>query len=162
MFIYSVRASTIKFFGIMLLGIAALVAVVTLIPVSDAGVSPAAAAAPDAVAYDNVKTNDQRIAFLSQFGWEVESKPCEEKKVTIPEEFDTVFTGYNDIQKAQGLDLSRYAKQEVTRYTYVVTNYPDYDGLVYANLLVCGDTVVGGDVSSADVAGFVHGFARPE
>ena len=158
MFIYSVRASTIKFFGIMLLGVAALIVTITLIPASDAGVAAAAQASD--ISYGNAGTNDGRIAFLAQFGWETESAPCEEKQVAIPKDFAGVFAGYNDIQKAQGLDLSPYAGQELTRCTYVVTNYPGYDGLVYANLLISRDTVVGGDISSADVAGFVHGFAK--
>jgi len=146
----------------MLFGIAALVAVIMLIPEANAGVSAALSEAADSTVYDNVATNDDRIAFLAQFGWEVESSECEEQTVTIPEEFDAVFTGYNEIQKAQGLDLSRYAKCEMTRYTYVVTNYDGYDGLVYANLLIYRDTVVAGDISSADVSGFVHGFAKPQ
>ena len=159
MFIYSVRASTIKFFTVMLVGIVALVALIVFIPTVEE-VPGTSVSAPGSVTYDNVKTNEDRINFLSQFGWTVESQPCEEQKVTIPSEFDSVFTGYNDIQKAQGLDLSTYAKREMNRYTYVVTNYEGYEGLVYANLLVYKDRVVAGDVCSADVNGFVHGFEK--
>ena len=161
MFIYSVRASTLKFFGAMLLGIAALVVVMLFIPAVENPAAPVAAAeAPDGVKYDNVGTNEERIAFLGQFGWQVEAKPSEEQKVTIPSEFDDVFTGYNELQKSQGLDLSDYSKCEADKYTYVVTNYPDYDGLVFANLLVYRGTVIGGDISSADPDGFVHGFEK--
>lgn len=158
MFIYSVRATTIKFFGVMLVGIAALVALILFIPTVEA--PGAEVSAPGSVVYDNVKTNEDRIEFLGQFGWEVEGEPCEEQRVTIPSEFDGVFTGYNDIQKAQGLDLSTYSKCEMDRYTYVVTNYEGYSGLVYANLLVYKGRVVAGDICSADVNGFVHGFER--
>ena len=52
--------------------------------------------------------------------------------------------------------------RDSTRYTYEVTNYPDYDGTVYISLLVYKDKVVAGDVCSADVNGFVHGFEAPE
>ena len=75
----------------------------------------------------------------------------------MPEEFDRVMQGYNEIQKTQGLDLSRYRKKKVTRYTYEVTNYPDYEGTVYANLIVYRGRIIAADLSSADPLGFVTG-----
>nr|MBQ4318223.1 DUF4830 domain-containing protein [Clostridia bacterium] len=89
---------------------------------------------------------------------EVEGTPKEEAAVTIPSEFDKVFLGYNELQKRQGLNLAKYKRKEITRYTYVVTNYPDYSGTVYANLLVYRNRIIGGDICSADVNGFIHGF----
>ena len=80
--------------------------------------------------------------------------------MTIPSEFDRVFVSYNELQKRQGLDLSKYKRKEMTRFTYIITNYPEYDGVVYANLLVYRNKVVGGDVCSADVNGFLHGFKK--
>ncbi|MBQ7161689.1 MAG: DUF4830 domain-containing protein [Clostridia bacterium] len=161
MFIYSVRASTLKFFAAMLTGIAALVALIIFIPTVEKDTAEPVGTEMT-IKYDGVKTNEDRLAFLAQFGWQVEETPAEEKTVTIPSEFDTVFTGYNEMQKNQGLDLAPYAKCEVTQYTYVVKNYTDWDGLVYANMLVYKDTVIGGDVTSADMHGFSHGFAKPE
>jgi hypothetical protein len=64
------------------------------------------------------------------------------------------------MQKAQGLDLSKFRKKELTRYTLEVTNYNGYEGKVYANVLVYRNKVVGGDICSADVKGFVHGFEK--
>ena len=81
-------------------------------------------------------------------------------EVTVPESFDKIFSSYNEIQKRQGLDLSKYKKKNVTRYTYKITNYDGYDGTVYANILVYRNKVIGGDVCSADVKGFMHGLAR--
>ena len=66
------------------------------------------------------------------------------------------------MQKEQGLNLAKYKGKTVTRYTYKVTNYPDYEGTVYVSLLIYKNKVVGGDVCSADVNGFVHGFEAPE
>ena len=54
-----------------------------------------------------------------------------------------------------GLDLSRYKRKDVMRYTYQVENYPDYQGVVYANILVYKNKIIGGDICSADVNGFV-------
>ena len=46
------------------------------------------------------------------------------------------------------------------RYTYEITNYPDYKGTVYANLIVYRDRIIGGDICTADVNGFIHGFEK--
>ncbi|MBE6685738.1 MAG: DUF4830 domain-containing protein [Ruminococcaceae bacterium] len=158
MFVYSVRASTLKFFGAVVLSVAVLVALIIFIPDYGAVGSTEAFSVGKTVSYDKVDTNEKRIEFLSQFGWELEAEPKEEKKVTVPDKFNKVFSGYNEIQKEQGLDLEKYKRKEITRYTYTVTNYPDYDGKVYANLLIYRGKVIGGDICSADINGFVHGF----
>ena len=106
------------------------------------------------------KSNEERIAFLSSFGWEVEGEPLESATVTIPREFDKVFAAYNELQRGQGLDLSAYGGRTVERYTYTVKNYGGYEGTVLANLLIYRGRVIGGDVCSADASGFVHGFTK--
>jgi hypothetical protein len=65
-----------------------------------------------------------------------------------------VILGYNELQKKQGLDLSKYARKKVTRYTYKVTNY-DSDGDVYASLFVHRGKIIACDLSSASPDGFV-------
>ena len=156
MFIYSLRASTLKFFGIMVLSIGILFGLLLFVPQYEA--AEALDSTEETVNYSNIRTNEDRIAFIAQFGYTVESEPLESCSFTLPEEFDRVMAGYNEIQKQQGLDLSRYRKKELTRYTYTVTNYEDYEGTVYVNLLVYRDRVVGCDVCSADPAGFVEGL----
>ena len=163
MFVYSLRASTLKFFGIVLLSVAMLVVLIALVPTY--GAETAAAPLPTAftngesIKYNGIKTNDDRIAFLKQFGWEVKAEPEEEQAVKLPNEFDKVLTRYNELQKRQGLDLEKYRRREVKRYTYIVTNYPLYEGTVYANLLVFRGKVIGGDICSAESDGFIHGFS---
>lgn len=164
MFIYSFRAATLKFLGIISVTLVALIAIVAFVPVYAEGngtvnTSVDADGAVD-YSYDKVKSAGDAVNFLSQFGWTVNGETGECQKVTIPHEFDKVFAAYNEIQKAQGLDLSKYKKRELTRYTFEVTNYDDYDGKVYANVLVYRNRVVGGDICSADVSGFVHGFEK--
>ena len=75
--------------------------------------------------------------------------------VELPRIFDAVYAKYNDVQKQQGLDLSKYKRKKVTRYTYEVTNYDGYEGTVYANVIVYRGRVVGGDLCSAAPDGFV-------
>ena len=157
MFVYSIRASSLKFFGVITVSVLALISLIALIPTYEP--TAPVLSTSETVRYDKIRTNDDRIAFLAQFGWEVEPTPKEECTVTIPAQFDKVFLGYNELQKQQGLNLSKYKRREVTRYTYAVTNYPGYGGSVLANLLVYRNRVIGGDICSADVNGFIHGFS---
>ena len=159
MFIYSMRANTIKFFAVICLALTALITLVAFVPTYVSGDS-VQARIDASYNYEKIKNNDDRINFIKQFGWEVEAQPIKEQQVTIPKEFDKVFAAYNEIQRKQGLDLSSFKKKSVMRYTYVVTNYPDYEGEVYINVLIYRNNVIGGDVCSADVNGFVHGFER--
>ncbi|GAA6397541.1 DUF4830 domain-containing protein [Solibaculum mannosilyticum] len=103
----------------------------------------------------------ERIQFIAQYGWEVEEDPVEVAEVAIPAQFNEVYETYNAIQKKQGFDLSRYQGKRVKRWCYQITNYPGYDGEVRVNLLVCDNKVVGGDVSSVALDGFMHGFTLP-
>ena len=160
MFVYAIRSSTIKFICVIALSIAVLLSLVALIPTYQA--DEGSSAAVSNVSYSKIYENSDRIAFIEQFGWKVDATPLETAEVSIPEEFDKVYLGYNEMQKEQGLGLSKYKGKTVTRYTYNVTNYPDYEGDVYISLLVYKNKVVGGDVCSADVNGFVHGFEAPE
>lgn len=157
MFIYSMRASTLKFFGVVSVALVALIVLIAFVPAYDAD-----AAVYESVNYnyEKIKTDDDVEQFLSQFGWQVGASPEETVEVTIPAEFDKIFAAYNEIQKQQGLNLSGYKKKTVKRYTYLVENYPDYKGKVYANVLVYRNRVIGGDVCSADVDGFIHGFEK--
>lgn len=158
MFICSVRAGTLKFLGVVAVSLAVLVSLMVFVPQYEA--AETAGGVEEVVRYTDVRTNEDRVAFIGQFGYTVEAEPLESSEFTVPEEFDRVLAGYNEIQKQQGLDLSRYAKKTVTRYTYVVTNYPDYEGTVYVNLIVYRDRVVACDICSADPAGFVAGLGE--
>ena len=159
MFVYSIRSATIKFACAIALSLAVLISLVALIPSYDAKDSSEAVSD---ISYTKIYENSDRLAFIAQFGWQVENEPLEAVEVSVPETFDNVYLGYNEMQKEQGLNLSKYKGKTVTRYTYKVMNYPDYDGTVYLSLLVYKNKVVGGDVCSADVNGFVHGFEAPE
>ncbi len=104
------------------------------------------------------ETNEERVAFLTSFGWQVEEQAAETREVMIPAQFNDVYTAYNAMQQAQGFDLLPYAGQVCTQYKYKIVNYPDKTE-VYATLLVYGRVVIGGDVACAEADGFMHGFA---
>lgn len=158
MFVYSIRATTIKFFGVICVALAALITLIAFVPTYANTSAPTGTQESKEISYEKVKTVQDAQKFLAQFGWQTEEASAKTVEVTLPGEFDKVFAGYNELQKRQGLDLSKYRNKGVTRYTFVVTNYPDYEGTVYANVLVYRNRVIGGDVCSADVTGFVVGF----
>ena len=162
MFIYSLRASSIKLVGVICVALTVLITLIAFVP-TYAIASQTSAGLEQSVSYsyDKVRSAEDVVSFLSQFGWQVNATPVESVTVTLPEEFDKVFAAYNELQKEQGLNLTKYRGKDVTRYTFAVSNYEGYEGTVYANVLVYRNRVIGGDVCSADVTGFVHGFEKP-
>ena len=109
-----------------------------------------------------VKSNEDRINFLSQFGWKVNQEPLEIVEVHIPETFNSTYENYNAIQKKQGLDLSKYKGKSCTRFTYQILNHKDSPKGIRANILVYKNKVIGGDICSVELGGFMHGFSQNE
>ena len=98
-------------------------------------------------------TNDARVKFLTDLGWDVTASPAEAAEVKIPRDADEVFDRYNELQKSQGYDLSKYAGKKVMRYVYKINNYPDAKEPVYATLLVYKDKIIGGDITDTTPGG---------
>ena len=99
---------------------------------------------------------------MNGFGWEVTTSPTESSQVRIPEKPSEVFQRYNDLQKSQGYDLSRYAGQTVMRYVYKVNNYPGATEPVYATVLISKNQVIGGDITDTGAKGVIQGFKMPK
>lgn len=154
MFIYSVRASSIKLFSVIA------VCVLGLMIAVFGTVSAATVTASTSVSYNGIKDDAARRAFIAAQGYTVAEGCKEEVKFTVPEDFDRVIAGYNEIQKKQGLDIGRYKGKTVTRYTYEITNYEGYDGTVLVNLIVYRSRIVACDVSSASPDGFIAPLVR--
>ena len=150
MFICSVRASTVKFFAVLAVCFAVLLGLIL-----SGNTALVSASSSGAINLSDIKTEDDRVGFIEQFGLKVKGASTESKSFVIPDNFDRVLAGYNEIQKKQGLDISKYSKKKVTRYTYEIESYEDYDGEVLVNLLIYRNRVIGCDVSSADANGFV-------
>ncbi|MBE6897473.1 MAG: DUF4830 domain-containing protein [Ruminococcaceae bacterium] len=109
-----------------------------------------------------ISDNDARVEYLRSYGWEVEKEAEAIEEIVIPEEFSEVFQKYNELQKEQGFDLEKQKGQRVKRYTYIVTNYPGEPDYVRANLFICKEKVVAGDICSLKVEdGFLHGLEAP-
>ena len=159
MFIYTLRASTIKFFGVIALSVIVLFGLMLFVPQYEA--AEAMKPTEETVDYTGIRTNEDRIAFIGKFGYQVMSEPLESSEFVVPEEFDRVLAGYNEIQKQQGLDLTKYAKKTAQRYTFKIDNYPGYDGTVYANVITYRGKVIAGDICTADAKGFIHTLPMP-
>ena len=162
MFIYSIKGNTLKLLGIIAIAVVAVIVLLIALPSESTVMAGSIFEGSDTVNYDRIKTDDSRREFLRQFGWETEESAVEEVEIRIPEDFDRIMNSYNEVQKSQGLDLSKFKGKTAMRYTYSITNYPDYSGTVYANVIIYKNRVIGGDVCSADVEGFIHGFEMPK
>lgn len=157
MFVRSIRMNTIKLICIAAIAVFAIVMLFIFIPSNGGG---ADSNVSETIRFDKMKTDSDRVSFLSQYGYTVDASPLESVEVTIPDEFDKVFAAYNELQKGAGLDLGRYKGKTVMRYTYNVTNYDGYSDPVYANILVYKNKIIGGDICSADPNGFAHGLKK--
>ena len=138
----------------ILIALAAAAALIVALIVLLGGGEDAETAAPA------VSSNDGRVKFLTDFGWDVTTSPTESSQVRIPDASSQVFDRYNALQKSQGYDLGEYAGKKVMRYVYRINNYPGATEPVYATVLVYRKHVIGGDICSADVSGFLHGFEK--
>ncbi len=116
----------------------------------------------DEVSAPKGTTNDERVAYLATFGWSVNAQPHETQKVKIPDTGENkVFARYNELQRSQGFDLTRFSGKEVMRYVYEILNYPEASAPVYASVLVCDGSIIGGDITDTSADGVIHGFQKP-
>ena len=154
MFVCAVKATTLRFVAILVLSVSVLVGMTVFYSAEEPVLS-----ALD-VRYDGIRTETDRRELLAAHGLSVTTDAKSTVEYTLPKALDAVLLGYNELQKEQGFDLSSYTGKTVTRYTYEVENYEGYEGRVLANVLLYRNRVIGGDICSADLSGFVHGFER--
>ncbi len=106
----------------------------------------------------DVQTPQGRAEYLASLGWEVDISSEEHSTVILPESFDGALSDYSALQSEQGFELCSYAGKECDKYSYIVTNYPAQSSTVYAILFIKGGTVIGGDIHSVEIGGFLHGI----
>ena len=132
------------------LGVFALIALLLVVGSAAGGVK--------VIARDVCSTAEKRVAYLAELGWETDILSEQEQTILIPEQFSPVYESYNELQRQQGFDLCNFAGRTCTLYTYTVTNYPDQTQVVLANLYVYKNQVIGGDVHSTSLNGFMVGI----
>ncbi len=155
MFVYSVKTNQIKVF--LLVGFV-LITAVSLFILSNESQETVS----QSEMLLSAETHEERMKFISQFGWKIDEEPVQVKEVLIPTEDDDIYSAYNDIQRSQGFDLTEYAGQRAKCWTYTVKNYEGYENqeCIHANILVVDGKVIGGDICSVELDGFMHGFSN--
>ena len=100
------------------------------------------------------------LSLLALYGWKTEDSPCEIAEVRIPVQFDEVYDAYNEMQRLQGFDLTPYRGKYAQKYVFLLTEYPGVEDAagIRATVLVSGGRVIGGDISSVALDGFMHGI----
>ena len=124
MFVYSIKTSKKQILS-MLVCVVMLIAILIVVIAWPGGETSAQTFSPVAAADDT-----ERIGFLRDLGYEVTPQSVEVREVLIPDEFDEVFTQYNDLQKTAGMDLEPYHGKRVKCWTYTVLNYPGEEGVL--------------------------------
>lgn len=95
---------------------------------------------------------------LEGFGWEVAETPVSTETGILSTELSQ---DYLDLQRQAGFDLTDDLGANITRYTFEILNYPTGEAGVLADLLVRDGTVIGGDVRTSGLDGFLHSLNRP-
>ncbi len=157
MFVYSFRASSLKAVASVTFALIILVTLILTVPSYKS-----LEASGEEISYEGVKSTQDAADFLKQFGWEVSSKPVEVTETKIPSEFDSVFSEYSELQVRQGLDLAKYRRKNVTRYTFEITNYPEGGEKVLASVITYKGRVIAGDLCRGGENGFIVGFDGKE
>ena len=98
---------------------------------------------------------------LASFGWKT-SGLISQEQVTLPETFGPTYDDFLKLQEDAGFHLSPYAGKTVTRYTYGIQTYPPGEDGVYADLLVCNRVIIGGDIRTASLDGFMTSLRYPD
>lgn len=106
----------------------------------------------------SAETQQERMNFISSVGYSVNPESVSMTQVMIPEKFNDVYNQYNELQKKCGFDLKKYQGCTVSRWTYTVTDYPEYEDSdsIRLTLLVYNGKVIGGDICSVEIDGFMH------
>lgn len=156
MIVFAAKVSVKKIVAGVLAAGAVVAGIVLLLPAAENAQTTVGEVGLDS----KLKTNEQRVALLESYGWQVDPEPRSEREVQIPKTFDDTYQAYNAIQLEQGLDLTPYQGKRATLYTYELTAYPTGEQGVIANLLIRRNRVIAADISSAEADGFVHGITE--
>lgn len=107
------------------------------------------------------RTEADQTAYLAKLGWEVSGPPSSEQ-VLLPEHFGSEYDAYLALQREGGFDLTAWAGETVTRYSYPIANYPTGEDNVLADLLVLDGEIVGGELRSVQLDGFMTALVPRE
>ena len=102
------------------------------------------------------------VTYLTSLGWEVQPEPVETLQFLLPKVLEEPYLSYNALQLTQGFDLTDCCGKQISRLTFCVTNYPGHPENVQANLYLCEDTLVAGDILCVGEGGFQVDLEYPQ
>lgn len=110
----------------------------------------------------NIKNEKEARSYVEELGWVVEETPLGVQTLLVPEVLDESYEGYIQLQVSQGFTtLEEVTGEQVTQYRFRVLNHPTGEEGVQVNILCYENTVIGGEVLSPQVGGFLHGLSMP-
>ncbi len=164
MFVFSFRASSVKFLCALCVCLLAGAFVIALMPEAGYAVNVNKIETSENLEKINVSTDKGREKYINALGFEVEADSVVHNSEKVPEVFTAALEQYNSLQKAQGFDLEKLKGKNVTSYTYKIKSYPDgfdfkgSDGVI---TLICNkNKVVGADVC-CESTGVVSAVIKP-
>jgi hypothetical protein len=102
-----------------------------------------------------VQITDENVsAYLMTHGWETDTGKLTSEQITIPSEFNDVYTRYNEVQKQQGFDLRKYRGSSAVLLTCPITNYGT-DEEVVCELILKDSRLIGANLSLKGKNGFI-------
>lgn len=105
---------------------------------------------------DTKKYESICTTYIDKYGWTHSNTPVEIEEVVIPSEFNETYKNYNILQKKQNFNLEKYQGKTCIRFTYKITNYKNNANYVNANILIYNGKIIGADISSVRLNGFMH------
>ena len=102
--------------------------------------------------HSKYSSENNGIAFLQKHGISVDESTLTVDEINLPSEFNDIYENYNNLQKRAGFDISLYKGKTVIKLSYKVNGY---DEVVFVNLLVFDNKIIGGDISSTALDGFI-------
>lgn len=153
MFIWTAKVNRRKAYLVLAAVVIVCGAVLAAVVLGGRGAEVSASVSPK-----GIKTEEDRIAYLGAWGWQVSPDAVTVEELELPKDFGSEYSEYLALQSGQGFDLAKYAGKRVKRYTYIVLNYPTGESDVQAHLLLFRNTVVAGEILGD---GFLHGLEMP-
>lgn len=99
-----------------------------------------------------------RGKYLESLGYSIDNSFDEEIKIIVlPTSFSKVYLNYNELQKRNGFNLEKYKGFEITQYTIKVFDESKRDDL-YAHILLHNGRLIGGDIATTAIDGFMKGL----
>ena len=106
-------------------------------------------------------TDQERVAYLESLGWEADPAPTETLTFSLPQPLSEAYEEYNQLQLEAGFDLTPYQGMTVDRSCFTVLNYPNQEDGVLVHLLCREGELIGGDLCSVRLDGFLTGLIFP-